>query len=498
MSSSKKFISKFVNLAIYDDLSEQNKEHVRKAEEGNGDSIFYLINSFLYGQNGFPKSKLAGIKYLNYGTEQNIVSVIELHGNLLLKGDILPKDEEKAITLLNKAATIQQNPQKKLSLVHLLLSKQSYDINSTANANINYFLAKQICKEAADFGDANSMREYAIISMMHQNNKYGEIKANFSETFKYFTLSSEKGDCESMCHLGNFYEFGSCNVEIDKEKSFELYKKSYEKGSLNGCAFYGYKIFMRKQNPDDEKEGLKLIKYSCERNSPCGLNVYGFLINYGLLNNNISERDFEKAFRYYKKSANLGFFTAINNIGTYYRDGIVVQKDFNLAIKYFELAESLGSIGGVNNLCRIYSEQNYSINNFSKARFYFKISIDNGSREIISEYCSFLLKILQDEDTDDETFENDQIELVKMLDYGHKIKDVKTMRLKAALLLDGCFTYEMNCSLAVEILNECAGLGSVEAIENLIEIFEDGYAQINPDENQANIYKKMLEEIKDE
>ena len=75
-----------------------------------------------------------------------------------------------------------------------------------------------------------------------------------------------------------FLEFGYGCVRVDYEEASKLYKKSHEKGDLSGCALYGYSLIDKKFHKLNEQEGIRLIKYSAERNNPIGLNKLGFVL----------------------------------------------------------------------------------------------------------------------------------------------------------------------------------------------------------------------------
>lgn len=75
----------------------------------------------------------------------------------LFLGEIISKNEEKGIKLLNELSTIQKDANKKLFLVDQILINETYDINSTADSSFNFVPAKQILKEAANICSSKAM-----------------------------------------------------------------------------------------------------------------------------------------------------------------------------------------------------------------------------------------------------------------------------------------------------------------------------------------------------
>lgn len=483
MSSLNKFEPKIVDFSIYNELNKRNKKLILKAEKCNEDSLIYVSSSFIIGKNDFPQNESIGIQYLIYGTDNNVMKAIEQYGTHLLLGEFVAKDEEKAIELLNKVATKRRDSNKKLSLVEVILSHQAFDVNSEEkNSDVNYVLAKEICKEAADLGNVKAMVQYGKLCLMHQKNKFGKIKADFQEAFKYFVKASQKGDADGMFYHGNFLENGFGGVEIDLKEAAKLYKKSYEKGSFIGYAFYGYTFIDKKFGNLNEVEGLRLIKYSCDKNCPHGINTFAYLIDMGIAG---IEKDESRSFDYYKKAAELGNYVAMNNVGTFYKDGNIVEQDLDLAIKYFQFAYNGGSLIAANNLANIYSEEKYNRIDKKKAAKLFKKSFEFGFKRSLNDYCWLLLK-------DEENLEKNLPDLKKYLDIGRSIKDVDTMRLQAALYLDGGKVYDKNQQLGIQILKECTELGSEDAISDLIKIYEKGDDNIKPNEKEVQKYRNML------
>lgn len=482
--SIKSYTPKIVDLEIYNSLNDTNKKHIMKAEKGNQDSLVYVSSSFIIGKNDFPQSKGIGIEYLKYGTQRNDVKAIKQYGTYLLLGEIIPKDEIKGVSLLNEVATIQKDALQKLELAEILLMHQSFDIKSNANSDVNYTLAKQILKESADLGNTKAMVRYAKMCMKHKSNQYGEITPDFKEAYKYFNMSSQKGDPQGMYCLGTFLENGHGQTQINNKEAAKLYKKSYDKGDLAGCALYGYTLIEEKfGNPLNEIEGVKLIKYSCDCNNSVGINSYGYLVNLGLAG---IDEDGEKAVKYYKKAADLGNAAAISNVGICYRDGDGFPKNVDLGLKYMKLAVEEGSPQAALNIATTISDTNFvsKVDN-DEATKYFKTAIEMGSRSAISKYCIFILN-------DKNNLDDNVTEIRKYLNLGYKLRDKDTMRLQGAIYMDGGTIYSRDQERGVKIWKECVELGDMDAAQYLADLYQKGDVDIKADQNEAQKYRNMV------
>lgn len=483
MSSSKSYISKIVDPEIYNELNKPNQKYIMKADKGHEDSIIYVSSSFIIGKNEIPKDKDIGIKYLMYGTELHLPKVMEQYGTHLLLGEIMSKNEEEGIRLLNEVTTIQKDSNKKLFLVDYILKNETYDIESESNGFINFVLAKQILKEAADMGNAQAMDEYGKICCKSKKNKYGEINADFNEAFKYYKMASKKGYPSGMTHHGLFIRDGIGGAEIDIKEAQKLFKEAYEKGDLDGCAYYGNTLIDENFGNVNEVEGLRLIKYACDNGSPIGIAGYAYYNYYAQCG---FKKNDEKAFKYYKLAAEHKSASALKIIGDFYRDGNLVEKDIEKAIKYYELSYENGEYLAANALGEIYDSKEFKeFYDLSKAQKYYKFAFEAG---YLPSLCSYCLALCYDKENLDKNIH----ELRRHLILGEQLKDTETMCLRSVLYLDGDI-FSKNNQFAISILKECADLGSEYAMEELIKIYEKGFESIKPDPKEENKYRKMLE-----
>lgn len=472
---------KIIDLSIFDQLEKACQKKVLKAEKGDMKTLLYVAKSFIYEKNSFPKNVDVGMKYLQHGAEKKNIEAMKLYGNYLLQGELIPKDEETAINLLDEVATVTKNSEEKLELAHLILSHQTYDIDSNANENVNFVLAKKMCKEAAEYGNVKAMTAYGLFCLKKKENKYGKIVPNHKEALEYIKVAAGQEDPEGLYQYGYFNEFGIGGLPINIKEAVKYYKSAYEKGNLSAYSSYGYTMLDEKFGNLNEPEGFRLIKYSCDHNNPVGLDTYGLLFSLGLGG---LEKNEEKSFYYIKKAADLGDCAALANLALSYKNGVGVEKNMNTAIKYCELAIEEGSCRAAVTLYNISTDPESGVpTDKEKALKYLKHAADHGSRDAISEYCFYLTN-------DKDNLEKNKNRLKKYLDKALELKAIDGMKLYGAILLDGII-FPKDELLALKIWKECASLGDKGVMEDIAQLFEKGEGKIERNPKEAQKYRDM-------
>lgn len=153
-----------------------------------------------------------------------------------------------------------------------------------------YVEAYKYLKVASDAGHAGAL--YTIGSM-YLRGFIGSDEKRYGVAYEYFLCASQKGNVAALNSLGLMYLNGYY-VEKDKEKARELFLESSSKDCVYACNNLG-KMF----------EG---------------------------------EKNYDKAFSYYLKSALLGESWACNAVAEWYRVGNHVKKDMVEAYHYYEKA----------------------------------------------------------------------------------------------------------------------------------------------------------------
>lgn len=459
------------NQTLQQNLNSVCKSHVAKADNGDLDSMFYVGYSLIEGANEFPKNVTLGLQYLIPASDSENVKAMEYYGSLLFKGEIIPKDIIKSNEILTKAVTKYNSPRAKYLLAQIEFSHRTIGPRGFDDSNVNYVLIKKLAKEAADGvpKDPEAMVFYGIISEKEKSNKYGSISRDFHESFKYFKEAAFMGDGDGMAYLGNYYLNGYGATTINKKLAIQYCRLSSKSGNLNGCALYGRVLIDGDGVHKNEREGVRLIKYSCDKGNPRGIVAYGYCLFYGISDLKVDKL---QASHYFKMGADLGFHMGMNNYAFDLRDGIGIKSNINESIRYFKMAIEEGSILSARNLgimlCKGYKDDNSNVilePDLNEGRKYLKYAADHSDASAMEEYVHYL--------TNQEDGQYNRNELKKYLIMGIEAKNTYCMRYYGAILLDGDpFPKDVNegaryYKMAVDLGDECA-------METYGELLESG------------------------
>lgn len=160
---------------------------------------------------------------------------MEVYSTLLLEGKIYPKDEEKAIQILNELVEKSGSFAAKYKIVINILSHVSYVFNESKE-DINYILAKKYLKEASENGLVENILPYSKICKCKKKNHYGEITCEPYEVLKYYKFSADNNDPEGIAFYDRLLEYGYVNLKPNPNEAVQYYKKAYEKGIMTGYA----------------------------------------------------------------------------------------------------------------------------------------------------------------------------------------------------------------------------------------------------------------------
>lgn len=377
---------KFISSSTFNELDNYCQSLILEIEDGNEDSIVFVAQSFIEGSNDFPKDTEAGIKYFEYAISKQNVEAMETYGKILFQGETIPKDEEKAVKILTEAVEKHKSSNAKLQLSKIILSHQSFDINDK-NENINWPLAKQYSKEAADAGNIEAILHYADLSMKEKKNKYGEIHTDVVESFNYIKKAVDKGDATAMALYGQFIEYGRAYTKPDPKSAIQYYKESYEKGDMTGYALLGEALYNAIGGLiKNEEDGENLIKISFEQNNIYGIRSYAVNL----------AKDKEEQIKYLKILADRGDALGYLNYGLALYKGDGIGKNVDLGVKYFERAIEEGSSRAAHILGIDYLHMNDKSSlkkDLVKGMKYMKMAADNGSHEVLFTYPFFLSQL---------------------------------------------------------------------------------------------------------
>ena len=170
---------------------------------------------------------------------------------------------------------------------------------------------------------------------------------HYTTAMEYFEKAIELGSAYGLIGKGTMYEAGQ-TVNKDTAAAYELYKQAADAGCLMGFAYMGDSIRMGEAPGQSGPEGSRTIEL-CEKalsskhwiDRAYATYEIGCVYEYGA--GDIS-KDATNAIEWYKKSSEMGYGEATENIARMYDEGRGVSVDHGTANYWYEIAVAKGNI----------------------------------------------------------------------------------------------------------------------------------------------------------
>ena len=323
------------NLAVmYEDgegvkqnIDEAVKWYKESAKNGNNDSIEALKElgidykkepttpeeQFQFANDCYKEKKYEeAIKWCKKSAEQGHTKAQHTLAKMYYKGQGVKQDYEESFKWFGKS-------------IENGTAKDQYDLG------MRYYKGEQVkqnYKEAIKWFEKSAKQghieaQYNLGTIYYNGNI---VEQNYEEAIKWFIKSAEQGNSKAQYNLGAMYEAGE-GVKENIEEAIKWYKKSADQGNNDSIeALKELGIDFKKDeelvvfvDPDEEitdpDEQFKLgLKYYTGRDV---------------------KKDFSKAFKLFKKSADQGNVQAMFKVGSMYEDGEGVGQNNRLAYEYF-------------------------------------------------------------------------------------------------------------------------------------------------------------------
>jgi TPR repeat protein len=194
---------------------------------------------------------------------------------------------------------------------------------------------------------------------------YYEIEKDEIKAFEWFEKSANQEQSDAQNYLGYFYENG-IGVQKNLEKAYCWYQKS----AKNGNKFAQYNLISYYLNR--WKIGGELAEQENDK------------IQYGLGYFYELQKDLEKSFYWYQKSAENGKKFAQYNLGLYYQFGCGIEKNEIEAFKWYEKSAEQNNSDAQNYLGFLYKNGINIQKDLKKSFYWYQKSAENGNK--IAQY----------------------------------------------------------------------------------------------------------------
>lgn len=239
----------------------------------------------------------------------------------------------------------------------------------------DYDLAFLCYKTAADLGDDDGLN---CTGGMYLNG-FG-VPKDVSLAIEYFLRAEEAGNITAMINLGNIYENGEDNIDIDYTKALAWYKKAMENGDSTGKFNYANMLHWGWGVKQDRETAYRHFFELCVEGHP-GANFYmGLYHELG----EVVEQDYGLALYYYEEGATFEEDAYCNvQLGVMYAKGLGVEKDIDKAIQYYKTAAELGDSLAYSNLAYLYETGEGVEQDIVEAIRLYRIAAEDGEKHAL-------------------------------------------------------------------------------------------------------------------
>lgn len=252
----------------------------------------------VYGKLGVLKLKEGSvkeaIKYFEEGAALNDGSSMSYLATILLEGKDLPKDVEKAKSLLEKASEVLPLAFDILATVYSReekddeKAKQCYEKAIEKGVKRSYFGLGNIYKKSGNYAKAIEIYELGrkhldIGCLLALGNIYAEgvhAKVDFPLATQLFEQAFQLGSPEAGNFLAGYLEMG-INVSQDEEKAFKIYEKvAFKRNSNYALTRHAFQLYTGVGGKKDIKKAWRIL-LDIEEKSKEAPAHFGFLFQIG-------------------------------------------------------------------------------------------------------------------------------------------------------------------------------------------------------------------------
>lgn len=333
---------------------EQGYELLRQAfEQGIFLSGHVLAMNYLYPQNPEFENKELGMFYLELCSKYNVNESLVCLALELLSNQT-PESTQKALEYLDRAI---DNGSAKAYLEKAILILEGEVLEKDQQ------LAITLLEKAVDLGSVQALFQFGFA--YHNTQIYAEDA--FQKALHYFELAAELGHLDALEYSARYYSQG-VGVEIDLQKSIAYYQQAIDIHDSNFSKVELATLYFENQGNEQEiNMALELLFNAIDKEYWYAAYRLGTLYESDLL----AEPDMEKAFEFYQLAASYDISAAVYQVARFNRYGLAGQSDEVLALSQFHHALELGLVDANVDIALAYEEGTCGVEqDFEKALEY--------------------------------------------------------------------------------------------------------------------------------
>ncbi len=162
-------------------------------------------------------------------------------------------------------------------------------------------------------------------------------------TIKQVQSEIDKGSPEAFYILATLYFKGQNGVELNYQKSADLFRRAAEQGVALAQMHLGEMYYDGTKIPQNDAEALRWYQVAALQGLPKAESGLAEIYAEG----RGTAKNLTESARWYKRAAMQGYGTAQHQIGVYYANGTGVKTDLIKAYKWLSLASAQGVIEAI-------------------------------------------------------------------------------------------------------------------------------------------------------
>ncbi|MBP5536128.1 MAG: sel1 repeat family protein [Bacteroidales bacterium] len=232
---------------------------------------------------------------------------------------------------------------------------------------------------------------------------------NAQEAVKFLKKAAKAGHADAICNLGYCYDM-AWGVKHDVKKAAKLYERS---GTAEGeyllsmCYLGGEMSKGGEPTDNDMQKGMTLLYSSANRGYPAAFKMLGNIYERGFRD---IEPNYDSAFVYYRRLADMDNPLGYYNLSRCYDEGIGCEADSSLMVYYCRKAADQDFADAVCQLGDMYNYGRYVTRDMAQAFDLYSRGAHNGDADCCYRLAQFYLK--------GEQVEADTAQAIELLEYA--------------------------------------------------------------------------------
>lgn len=401
--------------------------------------------------------------------------------------------------LLNKGETVIYLYNNKYSIPLSLKNKKYVGIGDVEiQVNSKEFI--DFVKLGIEFFNVHFNKEYEKFinssDSLYKRAEKLEKAGKYDEALKLYRTASLLGSVDALLKLGDFYQYGKKNIDIDLNLAIECYEKARDLGSSlamdklgdmyydgkgvnqnyskaieyykeaaklgfnKSMAILGKIYFEGLGVIKDYSEAAKWLKQAAELGNVDAMYLFGNMYRKGLG----VDKDVEKALFWLKKVANLSNSNAMYDIGIIYFYERGVNIDYKEGLKWLKKAANLNNNVALNYIGMLYLKGSVVEKNYNEAIYFFEKAKKLGNKDALNN-IGYMYQYGYGVEKD----------IQKAVDYYKEANISTSLSNIAYIYLNAEIDIEPNYKKALEWFKKAADLGNANAMLKIGEIYQAGY-----------------------